>query len=174
MVAKKRAKKTVDDTPVKEPVVEPSPFVEGLEPSLTPPTPGPTAAQQKAADKAAEQAALSAKKSAAATAVADEKRRKDEAGRTVLVRAIRRGQYPADGKIRNPGDVFDYVLHKLSDGTLEEKLPSWVVHVDGDMESRVPGEPSAPPEEATVIEVRGTGANASVTSRPGPKSRSVL
>lgn len=136
--------------------------------------PEQTQADQTAAAAARKQAEKDQAAVLKDTAKVAETNRKEREGRTVQVRAIRRGQYPADGRIRNPGDLFDYVLLKDRKGKLEEKLPSWMVSVDGSLESREQGEPSAEPEEATVIEVRGTGANASVTSRPASKGRSVL
>lgn len=154
----------------------PPPVVVPLTSDGAPPVipPEQTQADQKAAAFARRKAEEDAAAVLKETAKAAETKRKDEEKRSVTVRAIRRGQYPASGRIRNPGDVFDYVLLKDRKGKLEEKLPSWMVSVDGKIESREPGEPSAEPEQATVIEVRGTGANASVTSRPASTGRSVL
>lgn len=86
---------------------------------------------------------------------------KDREGRTVQVRALRTGQYPADGGIKQPGSVFDYVLNKNAKGKVEEELPSWMEDVDGDIPTR--SLDLSPPEQPTVIEIRGTGPNATVT-----------
>jgi hypothetical protein len=107
------------------------------------------AAKEEAKAAVKEQKSAAAKKEAAAA-----KKAAEEAERTVRVRAVRTGFYPADGRLRNPGDEFDYVLHKRDDGTVEEKLPSWVEDIEGDMESRTPGEPSGLLPKSTLVEIK--------------------
>jgi hypothetical protein len=155
----------------------PPPVVVPLTSDGAPPVipPEQTQADQKAAANAREKAEEDAAEALKAQARVAEAKRKDEEKRSVRVRAIRRGQYPADGRIRNPGDVFDYVLLKDKKGKLEEKLPSWMVDVAGKIESREPGEQANPEPEPLVLEVRGTGANATVTQgRTAAGGRSVL
>lgn len=155
MAAKKSTTKK-GHAPPAVPVVPPlpseaqnNPIVEGLPTPPAPPAPEPTAAEKKAQAQAAKDAVEATKERESAI----EKQRKDEASRTVSVRAIRRGQYPATGGVRNPGEVFDYIRLRRADGSLEEKLPSWVEHVDGDLPSRTPGEPApaAPPPPAATV-----------------------
>lgn len=85
----------------------------------------------------------------------------------VPVVATRLGQYPADGRLRAPGEAFDYVM-----SADEEKLPSWMSDPSGGVESRAEFEPTAAFEEAnrtTLVEVRGDGS-ATVRGRSAPRS----
>lgn len=94
---------------------------------------------------------------------------KDREARAVSVRAIRTGFYPADGRIRKPGEIFDYVPVKdAKTGKVEELLPSWMQAVDGGTESRVSGEtsPSFDDSPAAVITVKRDG---SVTHASGSR-----
>ena len=153
------------------PAVEPvnDPFVRAPAPPKPPEEPEPTKEEKKAAEDAAKEAAALAKareKYAAQQA-------KENAANTVKVRAVRRGFYPAAGQIRNPGDVFDYVPVKGPDGELEAKLPSWMVDVEGEMESRAPGEESGMLPASTFIEISGAKGE-DVTVRKGGASRKVI
>lgn len=90
---------------------------------------------------------------------------KDREKRAVSVRAIRTGQYPANGRLRRPGEVFDYVPVKdPKTDKYEEKLPSWVEDVDGKVKSRPAGEPSASFDAAPAAIIT-VGKDGSVTSR---------
>jgi hypothetical protein len=102
-------------------------------------------------EKAARDAAVAEQKQREALAAADEKRReqeyKDREKRAVTVRALRKGFYPADGRIRNPGEIFEYVPARILNVKTkkyeyEKQLPSWLQDVDGKLESREPGEPT--------------------------------
>lgn len=86
--------------------------------------------------------------------------------RIVPVIATRLGQYPADGRLRAPGEAFDYAM-----GEKEEKLPSWMRDPTGAIESRASDEPSQAAPESVLVEVKGTGAGATATVARG---RSVI
>lgn len=89
---------------------------------------------------------------------------KDRESRTVQVRAKSRGFYPADGRIRNEGDVFDYVLNKDEEtDEVEEELPSWMEDVDGKVKTRSLNAKRV--EKPLVIEVHGKGADATVAKK---------
>lgn len=146
-----------------------NPFVE----APPPPPPPPERELTKEEEKAAKEAAAEAKRIADARAKAIEAKRKENEKIAVSVRAIRRGFYPADGRIRNPGEIFDYIPLKDADGNLEEKLPSWMQDVDGDMETRAVGEESGTLPETTLIEVSGVKGD-NVTVRKGTATRKVI
>jgi hypothetical protein len=77
----------------------------------------------------------------------------------VPVVATQLGYYPANGRLRAPGEAFDYVMSKD-----EKKLPSWMQDATGKLESREVGETTdaflAGP--AAIIEV---GRDGSVATR---------
>lgn len=148
-------------TPPLVPEVQPSPIVEAptpadhpdrgfdrvaiLEPSANVPyrvLPPEKDIKHPEREKAQAQASKDQAAAAKAREEAKVDRLKDESTRTVKVRALRLGQYPADGSLKKPGDVFDYVIVRDKDGNLEEKLPSWMQHIDGKLETRSAGEPS--------------------------------
>jgi hypothetical protein len=79
--------------------------------------------------------------------------------RIIPVVATRLGQYPADGRLRAPGEAFDYVM-----GEKEEKLPSWMQDARGELESREVDETS-PQFDETPAAVITVGKDGSVTSR---------
>lgn len=90
--------------------------------------------------------------------------------RIIPVIATRVGQYPADGRLRLPGEAFDYVM-----GEKETKLPSWMKDARGELESRASDEPSQLEPEPVVLEVKSTaGGGTTITRRSGAGSRSVL
>jgi hypothetical protein len=68
--------------------------------------------------------------------------------------ATRTGFYPADGRVRRRGDVFEYTL-----GKNEKKLPSWMIARDGGYETRDSAETSDAFDNspAAVLEVSRTG-----------------
>jgi hypothetical protein len=66
----------------------------------------------------------------------------------VPVIATRLGYYPAEGRLRAPGEAFEYIL-----GPEEEELPSWMEDPTGKIPTRDIF--AREPEERTVIEVRG-------------------
>lgn len=119
------------------------------------------------ARKAAEDAAEKARAEVKAQEEAERKLAAEEAKRSVPVRAIRTGYYPAQGRIRVPGakdgsDYFDYVLRKDPvTGKLEDVLPSWMQSVDGKIKTRPEFVPAV--AAPVVLEVRGQGAAATVT-----------
>lgn len=78
--------------------------------------------------------------------------------RIIPVIATRLGHYPADGRLRAPGEAFDYVMSEK-----ELKLPSWVKDPTRALESRQSDEPSALPAESVLVEVKGTGPGATAT-----------
>lgn len=145
-----------------------NPFVE----APPPPPPPPERELTKEEEKAAKEAADNAAKLAKAREKAAEALRKKNEKIAVSVRALRRGFYPADGRIRNPGEIFDYIPVEDADGNLEEKLPSWMQAVDGDMETRGIGEESPMQPVSTLIEVTGAKSE-NVSVRPAP-SRKVI
>lgn len=55
----------------------------------------------------------------------------EKGAKIIPVVATRLGQYPADGRLRAPGEAFDYVM-----GPKEEKLPSWMKDASGKVRSR--------------------------------------
>lgn len=121
-----------------------------------------------AAQRAAEEAAAQARAEVKAKEEAERKIAADEAKRSVPVRAIRTGYYPAEGRIRVPGakdgsDYFDYVLRKDADGKVETELPSWMVAIDGKVKTRPEFVPAV--AAPVVVEVRGQGAAATVTRK---------
>lgn len=134
------------------PVLEPTANVPYVTPKqLTDKASGPEqkalAKQQAALEKAAQDTRVAAQKAADARKAQTEAEYKDRQSRTVQVQALRKGFYPADGRIRNPGEVFDYVPAKVRNaktGKLEpeKQLPSWLQDVDGKLETREAGEPS--------------------------------
>lgn len=83
-----------------------------------------------------------------------EKDAKAEEANKVIVIATRTGFYPADGRTRRRGDVFEYTL-----GKNEKKLPSWMIARDGGMETRDAAETSDAfdNEPAAVLEVSKRG-----------------
>lgn len=94
---------------------------------------------------------------------------KDREARAVSVRAIRTGFYPADGRIRKPGEIFDYVpVRDAKTGVVEELLPSWMQAVDGGIESRTPGETS-PSFDNTPAATLTIGKDGSVSHASGSK-----
>lgn len=80
--------------------------------------------------------------------------KKSDKPKTVVVIATRTGFYPADGRTRRRGDVFEYTL-----GKDEKKLPSWMIARDGSMETRDAAETSDAfdNEPAAVLEVSKRG-----------------
>jgi hypothetical protein len=82
--------------------------------------------------------------------------------RIIPVIALRLGQYPADGRLRAPGEAFDYVMNEQ-----ETKLPSWMRDARGTLESRGTDEPSGVAPEPLVLELVGAPADATVTVRRG-------
>lgn len=78
----------------------------------------------------------------------------------VPVVATRLGQYPADGRLRAPGEAFDYVM-----GAKEEKLPSWMKDATGKLDSRSVDETS-PTFDVTPAAVITVNKDGSVDSRP--------
>lgn len=127
------------------------------------------AKQNAEREKAAKQTAQAAQSAADARKKATGAEYKDRQSRAVKVQALRKGFYPADGRIRNPGEIFDYVPVKVKNpktGKLEveEQLPSWLQDVDGKLESREAGEPSpsftaANPELAEASRSLGAGSS---------------
>lgn len=127
------------------------------------------AKQNAEQEKAAKQAAQSAQSAADARKKAAEADYKERQSKAVKVQALRKGFYPADGRIRNPGEIFDYVPAKVPNaktGKLEyeAQLPSWMQDVDGKLESREPGEPTpaftaANPELAAAARSLGAGSS---------------
>lgn len=77
----------------------------------------------------------------------------------VVARSL--GQYPADGRLRAPGEAFDYVMQDS-----EEKLPSWMEDPSGAIESRDPFEVIGGVAPTALIEVRGASAD-NVSVRAG-------
>lgn len=77
----------------------------------------------------------------------------------VVARSL--GQYPADGRLRAPGEAFDYVMQAN-----EEKLPSWMEDPSGAIESRDPFEVIGGVAPTALIEVRGASAD-NVSVRAG-------
>lgn len=77
-----------------------------------------------------------------------------EKANKVIVIATRTGFYPADGRVRRRGDVFEYTL-----GKNEKKLPSWMIARDGGYETRDSAETSEAFDNspAAVLEVSRTG-----------------
>lgn len=69
-------------------------------------------------------------------AKATEEAYKDKESRKVQVRALSKGFYPHDGRLRTPGEIFDYHLTRDKKGKTETDLPSWMQHVDGKLETR--------------------------------------
>jgi hypothetical protein len=78
---------------------------------------------------------------------------KDKAKKVVVI-ATRTGFYPADGRTRRRGDVFEYTM-----GPKETKLPSWMIARDGGYETRDAAETSDAfdNEPAAVLEVSKRG-----------------
>lgn len=78
---------------------------------------------------------------------------KDKAKKVVVI-ATRTGFYPADGRTRRRGDVFEYTM-----GPKEAKLPSWMIARDGGIETRDSAETSETFDNspAAVLEVSRTG-----------------
>lgn len=123
-----------------------------LEPTATVPYRVLPPEDPKAASKAQKDAEARAKKDADARAKAqveaDKLATKDKASRAVLVRATAKGFYPHDGRIRNPGEEFTYYRHQdPKTGKLEDSLPTWMVHVDGNLPTRAFGELSGHDEQ---------------------------
>lgn len=88
----------------------------------------------------------------------------EKGAKIVPVVATRLGQYPADGRLRAPGEAFDYVM-----GPKEEKLPSWMKDANGSLESRSPDETS-PTFDITPASVITVNKDGSVDSRPATTS----
>lgn len=88
-----------------------------------------------------------------------EAEQQDRESRTVRVRVLpdKKGFYPADGRIRNEGDVFDYVLAKDVKGKLETEVPSWVEDVDGKYKTH--SIEIKPLEPSKVMDDKSDGAN---------------
>jgi hypothetical protein len=134
------------------PVLEPTANVPYVTPKqLTEKASGPEAkalAKQNAAlEKAAADTQAAAQKAADARKAQTDAEYKERQSKAVKVQALRKGFYPADGRIRNPGEVFDYVPAKVRNPKTnkleyEKQLPSWLQDVDGKLESREPGEPT--------------------------------
>lgn len=122
-------------------------------------------AAQKAADDEAKQRVALAKRDEEARVAAY----KDRENRAVTVRALRKGFYPADGRIRNLGEIFEYVPALIRNAKTkklepEKELPSWLQDVDGKLKSREPGEPTpaftaANPELAAAAQSLGGGSS---------------
>lgn len=135
-----------------------------LEPTANVPYVVVAAADPKDLPKEQKDAQAKAEKDAKALAEAKAKARdavaKDREERAIPVRALRTGFYPADGRIRKPGEIFDYVPVKDKDGEEEELLPSWMQAVDGERDSRVAGEtsPSFDNSPAAVITINKDGS----------------
>jgi hypothetical protein len=83
--------------------------------------------------------------------------------KTVMVKATAIGHYPADGRLRVPGEVFPYVLTEAEKG----KLPSWVEPVGSasKLEKRERGEPSGAITAPLIVEIAGAPAGATITTR---------
>jgi hypothetical protein len=70
-----------------------------------------------------------------AVSVVENKNKKET---KVVVIATRQGFYPADGRLRRRGDVFEYTMLPGDGG----KLPSWMIAREGGVETRAAGETS--------------------------------
>jgi hypothetical protein len=89
--------------------------------------------------------------------------------RIVPVIATRLGQYPADGRLRAPGEAFDYVM-----GPDEEKLPSWMQDATGETESHDVGGDASGAATETLIAVRPDGTARVAGTRAARGSADVL
>lgn len=89
---------------------------------------------------------------------------KDKEKRKVQVRALQRGFYPHDGRIRHPGEVFDYHLEKHpKTGKVEQELPSWMEHVDGKIPTRdAPSDIAAQTVEAAAAPAPARSSSSAV------------
>jgi hypothetical protein len=158
------------------PVLEPTANVPYVTPKqLTEKATGPEAKalakQQAAQEKAAADTRAAAQRAADARKAQSDAEYKDKQSRTVKVQALRKGFYPADGRIRNPGEVFDYVPAKVRNPKTnklepEKQLPSWLQDVDGKLETREAGEPTPAFQAlnpALTEQVRATNASSSVS-----------
>lgn len=125
------------------------------------------AKQNAEREKAAKQTADAVQKAADDRKAQTEAEYKDRQSRTVTVQALRTGFYPADGRIRHPGEIFEYVPVKIRNPKTgkyepETQLPSWLQHVDGKIPTRVVDEVS--PTFAAEQERLGTSRPASAGS----------
>lgn len=95
---------------------------------------GDKAAKKQLADqkKQVEDQRKLQEQAAAAEKKATEKAYEDKESRKVQVRALQKGFYPHDGRLRNPGEVFDYHLPRHpKTGKTDSELPSWMQDIGG-------------------------------------------
>lgn len=88
--------------------------------------------------------------------------------KVLMVKAVEVGHYPADGRLRAPGEVFPYVYTPEEQAKLG-KLPSWVEPVGSasSLERRSRDDLSTDINAPLVIEVQGAGTGASARVRHG-------
>lgn len=160
--------KGVDRIPVLEPTAN-VPYVtpEQLTKKATGPEAKALQKQNAELEKAAKNSADAAQKAADDRKAITDAEYKDRQSRAVTVQALRLGFYPADGRIRHPGEIFEYVPVKIRNPKTgkyeaETQLPSWLQHVDGKIPTRVVDEVS--PTFAAEQERLGTPRPASAGS----------
>lgn len=116
-------------------------------------TGAPSVRERQTAPFAAQGGARRAATRPDAVGVVERANAKDKAKKVVVI-ATRTGFYPADGRTRRRGDVFEYTM-----GPKETKLPSWMIARDGGYETREAAETSDTFDNspAAVLEVSRTG-----------------